>query len=51
MNMTLMLRPELWHDMYAAYPRGLQGFSDDPTVMSCWLFVLLSHLAYLNDEV
>lgn len=64
MNMTLMLRPELWQDMYAANPRGLQGFSDDPTVMSRWLFVmfggpllgglwavLLSHMAYLNDEV
>lgn len=64
MNMTLMLRPEVWPEMYAKNPRGLQGFSDDPTVMARWLFVmaggplfgglwagLLSNMRYLTGEV
>lgn len=64
MNMTLMLRPELWNDLYAKSPNGLQGFSGDPTVMSRWLFImaggplfgglwaaLLSNMVYLSDGV
>lgn len=64
MNMTLMLRPELWKDMYLANPAGLQGFSGDPTTSPRWLFILaggpmlgglwaalLSNMVYLSDGV
>lgn len=64
MNMTLMLRPELWNEMYQANPRGMRGFAGDPTTMPRWLFVmaggplfgglwaaLLSNMAYLQKGV
>ncbi len=40
-NMTLMLRPEVWREMYAASPQG--GFlpSGDPTVLARWLFMVV----------
>ncbi|MBS1705825.1 MAG: hypothetical protein JST40_08120 [Armatimonadetes bacterium] len=64
MNMTLMLRPEVWNDMYSRNPQGLQGVTGDPTMMPRWLFVmfggplfgglwaaLLSNMVYLPDGV
>ena len=64
MNMTLMLRPEVWKEMYANSPLGLQGVHGDPSMMPRWLFVmaggplfgglwaaLLSNMLYLEDGV
>ena len=62
MNMSLMLRPEAWAEMYAASPLGVRGPKGDPTMTPRWLFVmaggpvfgglwalLLSNMAYLSD--
>ncbi|GAB4453986.1 MAG: hypothetical protein OHK0029_07880 [Armatimonadaceae bacterium] len=62
-NMTLMLRPEVWHDMYSASALGLQA-PKDPTVTPRWLFMLtggmvwgglgtllLANLPNLSDDV
>ncbi|MCS6776544.1 MAG: hypothetical protein RMJ43_01135 [Chloroherpetonaceae bacterium] len=46
MNMTLMLRPEVWQEMYARSPYGLQGVSGDPTVTPRWLFVMSGGLVF-----
>lgn len=64
MNMSLMLRPEVWREMYQNSPSGMQGVHGDPTVTPRWLFVmaggpmfgglwtaLLSNMAYLADDV
>ncbi len=64
MNMTLMLRPELWNQMHAANPHGTQGFSGDPTTMPRFLFVLaggplvgglwtalIANMQYLEESV
>ena len=64
MNMTLMLRPEVWREMYTHSPQGLQGVHGDPTMTPRWLFVmaggpvfgglwaaLLSNMKYLEDGV
>lgn len=64
MNMTLMLRPEVWAEMYAKSPQGLQGVHGDPTMMPRWLFVmcgglifgglwavLLSNMRHIGDAV
>lgn len=64
MNMTLMLRPEVWQEMYLRSPSGLGRVSGDPTTMARWLFVmaggplfgglwaaLLSNMVYLADDV
>jgi hypothetical protein len=64
MNMTLMLRPEVWNEMYANSPSGLQAPKGDPTTTARWLFVmaggplmgglwvtLLSCFNHLRDEV
>ena len=64
MNMTLMLRPEVWQQMYTNSPSGLQGVSGDPTMMPRWLFVMsgglvfgglwalmLSNMGHLKDGV
>ena len=64
MNMTLMLRPEVWREMYQHSPSGLQGATGDPTITPRWLFVmtggplfgglwaaLLSNMKYLQDGV
>ncbi|MBS1713102.1 MAG: hypothetical protein JST30_02060 [Armatimonadetes bacterium] len=62
MNMSLMLRPEVWAEMYAASPIGAKGPKGDPTLTPRWLFVmaggpafggvwalLLSNMAYLKE--
>lgn len=64
MNMTLMLRPEVWSEMYAANPRGAHAPTGDPTTTARWMFVmaggplmgglwiaLLSCFKHLKDEV
>lgn len=64
MNMTLMLRPEVWNEMYQNSPEGLSMVKGDPTVMSRFLFVflggpligglwaaLLSNMVYLAEGV
>ena len=39
-NMTLMLRPEVWQDMFRAYPGGTALPPHDPTTTPRWLFML-----------
>ncbi|MBF0122234.1 MAG: hypothetical protein HQL21_02350 [Candidatus Omnitrophica bacterium] len=39
-NMTLMLRPEVWQGMYAASPLGALLPPHDPTLIPRWLFML-----------
>ena len=64
MNMTLMLRPEVWKDMYWNSPSGVQGVTGDPSVTPRWLFVmaggplvgglwaaLMGQMRYLDDSV
>jgi hypothetical protein len=43
-NMTLMLRPEVWGQMYAATASGTRLPPHDPTVMPRWLFMLAGGL-------
>lgn len=43
-NMTLMVRPEVWQDMYAASAHGTRLPPHDPTVMPRWLFMLTGGL-------
>jgi hypothetical protein len=64
MNMTLMLRPEVWQSMYAHSPNGLQGVHGDQTTTPRWLFVMaggpvfgglwaltLSNMGHITDGV
>jgi hypothetical protein len=44
MNMTLMLRPEVWQEMYANTAVGLQKMPADPTMTPRWLFVITGGL-------
>lgn len=46
MNMTLMLRPEVWKDLYLQNPSVLQGPGSDPTMMPRWLFVMAGGLVF-----
>jgi hypothetical protein len=39
-NMTLMLRPEVWHDMYAASAMGAYLPTGDPTLEPRWLLMM-----------
>jgi hypothetical protein len=43
-NMTLMLRPEAWHDMYAASAAGIYLPTGDPTLTPRWLLMLAGGL-------
>ena len=62
-NMTLMLRPEVWQEMYAKSAAGL-SHPTDPTLTPRWMFVmaggltfggvwalLLSNMKHVTDEV
>jgi hypothetical protein len=40
MNMTLMLRPEVWQEMYASNAFGMHGAKGDPTITPRWMFVM-----------
>ena len=46
MNMTLMLHPESWKEMYFNSPSGLQGYHGDPTTTPRWLFVMAGGLVF-----
>lgn len=39
-NMTLMIRPQVWVEMYRSNPWGLRLNGGDPTVWPRWLFML-----------
>jgi hypothetical protein len=43
-NMTLMLRPEVWHDMYSASGAGAYLPTGDPTLTPRWLLMLAGGL-------
>lgn len=43
-NMTLMLRPEVWGQMYATSASGTQLPPHDPTALPRWLFMLTGGL-------
>jgi hypothetical protein len=45
-NMTLMLRPEVWIQMYGASPVGAHLPPHDPTVMPRWLFMMAGGLVF-----
>lgn len=46
MNMTLMLRPEVWQEMYASSPHGLLAPRGDSTMIARWLFVMTGGLVF-----
>ncbi len=46
MNMTLMLRPEVWQAMYANSPNGLQAVKGDPTMGPRLMFVITGGLVF-----
>lgn len=46
MNMTLMLRPEVWSQMYNNSPSGLQGVHGDPTMTPRYMFVMMGGLLF-----
>jgi hypothetical protein len=43
-NMTLMLRPEVWGDMYATTATGTHLPPHDPTMLPRWLYMMLGGL-------
>lgn len=43
-NMTLMLRPDTWLEMYRSNPIGKQLNAADPTVLPRWLFMMIGSL-------
>lgn len=46
MNMTLMLRPEVWQEMYAQTASGMLVPKGDPTTTPRWLFVMSGGLIF-----
>jgi hypothetical protein len=44
MNMTLMLRPEVWREMYSASALGIYPSMGDPTLMPRWLLMMAGGL-------
>jgi len=45
-NMTLMLRPEVWRDMYSASAAGIYLPTGDPTLTPRWLLMLTGGLFF-----
>jgi hypothetical protein len=45
-NMTLMLRPEVWRDMYSAAAAGIYLPTGDPTLTPRWLLMLTGGLFF-----
>jgi hypothetical protein len=43
-NMTLMIRPEVWLELYRAHPRGTVLPPHDPTIIPRWLFMIVGAL-------
>ncbi len=39
-NMTLMIRPQVWSEMYRSDPLGVRLNTSDPTVWPRWLFMI-----------
>lgn len=46
LNMTLMLRPEVWQGMYAKTATGLQAAPHDPTMFPRFAFMMLGGFAF-----
>lgn len=46
LNMTLMLRPEVWQSMYAASDQGIAPVPADPTITYRWLFVMFGGVIF-----
>lgn len=46
MIMTLMLKPEVWQEMYAKTDSGLAVPPADPTLAPRWLFIMLGGLVF-----
>lgn len=44
-NMSLMLRPHAWAEMYRHSPAGVQWNTSDPTLWPRWLFFVLGSLS------
>lgn len=44
-NLTLMLRPEVWLELYRADPLGAQLPTDDPTTLPRFFFMMLTSFA------
>lgn len=44
LNMTLMLRPEVWSGLYAQGTLALSAFPHDPTLLPRWAFMILGGL-------
>ncbi|MBI1291644.1 hypothetical protein GC173_10440 [bacterium] len=44
-NMTLMIRPDVWQEMYRSNPGGTQMHSGDPTVWPRFFFMMVGALA------
>lgn len=45
-NMTLMLRPDVWQEMYSASATGVSLPPTDPTLMPRWWFMLCGGLVF-----
>jgi hypothetical protein len=45
-NMTLMLRPEIWREMYSVTATGTQLPPHDATLMPRWLFMMTGGLSF-----
>jgi hypothetical protein len=45
-NMTLMMRPEVWRDMYSASAMGAYLPTGDPTLMPRWLLMMAGGLFF-----
>jgi len=45
-NMTLMLRPEAWGDMYAASALGVHLPKGDPTLIPRWVFMMFGGFTF-----
>ncbi|TAN37309.1 MAG: hypothetical protein EPN23_06285 [Verrucomicrobia bacterium] len=43
-NMTLMIRPEVWLELYRAHPGGTALPPHDPTALPRWVFMMLGGL-------
>lgn len=44
-NMTLMVRPEIWLDLYRANPFGSTLPKGDPTLLLRWLYMMVSSIS------
>ncbi len=47
-NMTLMLRPEVWVEMYRSNPKGGQLAHGDPTILPRWLYMMVGSVGLVG---